>query len=192
MFAQPSWLGCVQWDRQCSALPLFINRSFCSCKQHEYLIRPKIPSWLMNASQPARQALWGRGPPGTVAKQSSLTYFTLSWTTRAFCTAARIPHACVTRSDPPRLPGGNARRETRTHRDTWLRRRRSWCHFPWMEICCALARFPNRFTTESKGLRAIKGYLLFAPLSLSPVHECHMLLHRRGETERDRQTDRHS
>ncbi len=89
--------------------------------------------------------------------------------------------------------------ETRTHRDTCLRRRRSWCHFPWMEICCALARFRNRFTTESKGLRAIKGYL-FAPHSLS-VHGCHMFLHRRGETERgsgrahthtDRQTDRHT
>lgn len=88
----------VQWDRQCSALPLFINGSFCSCKQHEYLIRPKIPSWLMNVSQPARQSLWGPSLPGMVAKQSSRTSFTLSWTT-PFCTmdliCQAIPHACV-------------------------------------------------------------------------------------------------
>lgn len=59
-------------------------------------------------------------------------------------------------------------------------------------ICCALARFRNRFTTESKGLRAIKGYL-FAHLSLSSTWMPHVPPQTRRDRERLRprtQTDR--
>lgn len=181
MFAQPSWLGRVQWDRQCSALPLFINGSFCSCKQHEYLIRPKIPSWLMNVSQPARQPLRGHGPPGTVAKQSSRTHFTLSWTTQPFCTADRIRarrHAPTLR----RSPGGNHKDKGDAECITADVTSCAVNLHAQMEICCTLVRFWN--------MRKVCDQLRIIYLHLSSTWMPHVPSQARRDSERERmQTD---
>lgn len=182
MFAQPSWLGRVQWDRQCSALPLFINGSFCSCKQHEYLIRPKIPSWLMNVSQPARQPLRGRGPPGTVAKQSSRTHSTLSWATQTVLHRGSDPRT-PTRSDPPRV----SRREP--ERQRWRRMHYCWCHFLCGEHACTNGNLLH-VSAILKGLWPIKDYL-FASLQYMNATCSSTGTERQRERERE-DADRHS
>lgn len=177
MFAQPSWLGRVQWDRQCSALPLFINGSFCSCKQHEYLIRPKIPSWLMNVSQPARQPLRGRGPPGTVAKQSSRTHFTLSWTTQPFCTTDRIR---ARRRAPTlrRSPGGNQKDKGDAECITADVTSCAVNLHAQMEICYKSARFWN--------MRKVCDQLRIIYLHLSSTWMPHVPPQARRDSERER------